>query len=238
MPIRNKRRKKLLSQLDELNRRITYIITHSETIIVKQLNAWYKLNPEELKKSINDKKEFYKNYYLKLLYDPIYEETTNMLEKVYKETATTARDMYDIQVSSAVNIEFYNKDGKDFEDRIYTWFNPYSKQYLKKPDEAIRQIEEILNTEANYTKQKIIYTKIKEDGEINELAYFGEIIVSPDDCRGGCADYAGEYPINEIIYPPFHPNCCCEVIYEVTDDGDDAQDLDLEDDIDEEPEEE
>lgn len=38
--------------------------------------------------------------------------------------------------------------------------------------------------------------------------------------------------MNELIYPPYHPNCLCEVIYEISNDFEDIENLDLEDDID------
>jgi hypothetical protein len=71
--------------------------------------------------------------------------------------------------------------------------------------------------------------------KLKGLAEFAIVISGGGDCKESiCDEYEGECPIDELIYPPYHPNCNCYVIYEITDDPQEIEDLDLEDDIDEE----
>ena len=162
--------------------------------------------------------------------EKLYDKIIEMLEKVYSLTSSEIKNIYKIKRQLPISkIETYSKDGYDLKARLSRWFNSENNlDYISDKIAAITKLKEILITECLYQKQVVMNDKLKD------FCDFAIIEESPDCHSGICNEYAGEWPINELIYPPYHPNCQCEVIYEVSDDIEDVEDLDLEDDLNEE----
>lgn len=214
--ITQKKKKYILSKTKNLNKEITDIY-----------NKYFK----ELSNLINQQyqgKGITTQDYIETLYNKIYD----MLGEVYSLTSQEIKNIYSLKQRLPLSrIEAYSKDGYDLMARIQRWFDGRDKNnndYIKTADEAIEKLKQILTTECLYQKQVVMNDKLKGFCE------FAIIEESPDCHSGICNEYAGEWPINELIYPPYHPNCQCEVIYEISDDIEDVEDLDLEDDLDEE----
>ena len=214
--ITQKKKKYILSKTKNLNKEITDIY-----------NKYFK----ELSNLINQQyqgKGITTQDYIETLYNKIYD----MLGEVYSLTSQEIKNIYSLKQRLPLSrIEAYSKDGYDLMARIQRWFDGRDKNnndYIKTADEAIEKLKQILTTECLYQKQVVMNDKLKGFCE------FAIIEESPDCHSGICNEYAGEWPINELIYPPYHPNCQCEVIYEISNDIEDVEDLDLEDDLDEE----
>lgn len=214
--ITQRKKKYILSKTKNLNKEITDIY-----------NKYFK----ELSNLINQQyqgKGITTQDYIETLYNKIYD----MLGEVYSLTSQEIKNIYSLKQRLPLSrIEAYSKDGYDLMARIQRWFDGRDKNnndYIKTADEAIEKLKQILTTECLYQKQVVMNDKLKGFCE------FAIIEESPDCHSGICNEYAGEWPINELIYPPYHPNCQCEVIYEISDDIEDVEDLDLEDDLDEE----
>lgn len=91
----------------------------------------------------------------------------------------------------------------------------------------IDKYDRLLRNETQIIKNTVMQNKV---GKLSQLVIIEN---SGGDCDGGCAQYAGEWPVDEAILPPYHPNCCCQAYYDDTDNEDDIKDLELEnDDID------
>ena len=214
--ITQRKKKYILSKTKNLNKEITDIY-----------NKYFK----ELSSLINQQyqgKGITTQDYIETLYKKIYD----MLGEVYSLTSQEIKNIYSLKQRLPLSrIEAYSKDGYDLMARIQRWFDGRDKNnndYIKTADEAIEKLKQILTTECLYQKQVVMNDKLKGFCE------FAIIEESPDCHSGICNEYAGEWPINELIYPPYHPNCQCEVIYEISNDIEDVEDLDLEDDLDEE----
>lgn len=214
--ITQRKKKYILSKTKNLNKEITDIY-----------NKYFK----ELSNLINQQyqgKGVTTQDYIETLYNKIYD----MLGEVYSLTSQEIKNIYSLKQRLPLSrIEAYSKDGYDLMARIQRWFDGRDKNnndYIKTADEAIEKLKQILTTECLYQKQVVMNDKLKGFCE------FAIIEESPNCHSGICNEYAGEWPINELIYPPYHPNCQCEVIYEISDDIEDVEDLDLEDDLDEE----
>lgn len=214
--ITQRKKKYILSKTKNLNKEITNIY-----------NKYFK----ELSNFINQQyqgKGVTTQDYIETLYNKIYD----MLGEVYSLTSQEIKNIYSLKQRLPLSrVEAYSKDGYDLMARIQRWFDGRDKNnndYIKTADEAIEKLKQILTTECLYQKQVVMNDKLKGFCE------FAIIEESPDCHSGICNEYAGEWPINELIYPPYHPNCQCEVIYEISDDIEDVEDLDLEDDLDEE----
>lgn len=191
--------------------------------IVKLILAWYK-NPIESKYQ-----EFEDN-----LVDLI----LKINEKVYSLTSAEIKKIYKIKIPLPISkILTYEKDGKTLRERIRRWFcpknigfneeeelywliNENNEDFINDKSSAVIKITSIIMNEANYQKQTVMYDKL------HELCDF--VYLPGGECQGGCLE--GEYPVDEFFdYPPYHPNCGCIPIYEVTDVWDEIEELGLED---------
>ena len=132
-----------------------------------------------------------------------------MLEKVYSLTSSEIKNIYKLKRQLPISkIETYSKDGYDLKARLWRWFSSTNNpDYISDKITAIAKLKEILTTECLYQKQVVMNDKLKDFCE------FAIIEESPDCHSGICNEYAGEWPINELIYPPYHPNCECNIVY-------------------------
>ena len=225
--ISQKKQNSILNQIQDLNGKIIDIYDKYLDKIAPILKQYY------------DKKKSYKEAFEEKEEDndestSIYNLILEMLTEVYSLTAKEVKNIYNIPHNVKLpisKITSYDLDGITLEERLEKWYCPkikgnenehYIKQYLP----ALSKMNQILTTECIYQKQVVMNDKL------SDLCEFGIIEESPDCQHGICNQYAGEWPINELIYPPYHPNCLCEVIYEISNDFEDIEDLDLEDDID------
>lgn len=212
--------------LNKLNQDINNIIEEYLEEFSSIILSWYK-NPIE-----ENWQEFEDNLYNLIL------ET---LEKVYAISSKSIKKIYGIDKKLPTSkIVTYDRDNLTLRDRIRKWFCPKeietskdnsevirwenkdNKYFIKDKLIAVNKVIQIAKTEAIYQKQTVFYDKIKD------LCDF-VILEESAECKHNiCDEYSGEWPIDEFIYPPYHPNCLCEPIYEITDDEDDIEDLDLE----------
>lgn len=215
--ISKKKRKYILEKTKKLNKQITEVYEDYFEKLSKILIKYY--NTEDTEKNFDK------------LSEKLQDKILDMLGKVYSITSAELKIIYNINKKKKLpksEIKTFSQDGYNLQERLNRWFNQSSKDFIQDKIQAISQLREILITECLYQKQVVMNDKLKGFCE------FGIIEESPDCHSGICNEYAGEWPINELIYPPYHPNCQCEVIYEISDDIEDVKDLDLEDDLDEE----
>lgn len=214
---------KILDALKEL----THII--QSTIIDKKIEKiaeiilqWYK-NPIE------------KNY--QQFEDDLVNAILECNEQVYALTSEEIKKIYKIPIPLPLSkIVTFEKDGKTLRDRIRRWFCPKqiaftdeeiywimeqdNPDYLENKISAVGKITQIVENEANYQKQTVMYDKL------HELCEF--VTLPGGTCEGGCPE--GDFPIDEFVdYPPFHTGCGCLPIYHITDIWDEIEELGLED---------
>lgn len=205
------------NQTKKLNKKIEKIQNSYLDSLSKILIKYYNNKNKDLEtfKTFSDKME---------------KEIEEMLGKVYSTTANGIKKIYKISKDLPLSkIEPYSADGKTLSDRFYIWFSTNSSEFIEDKIQAIQKLETIVKTEASHQQQLVMYDKLQG------LAEYAIVVPGDGDCKEGiCDEYEGEWPIGELIFPPYHPNCQCYVIYEITDDPQEIEDLDLEDDIDEE----
>lgn len=148
-------------------------------------------------------------------------------EEVYLTTSKEIRNIYgrvqDFNVSNIFDLTF-NTDGKTIEERIGEYWNEVGKKLEQKQipitnikEFLIHNYERIIRTETN--KIENLVKKNKKPQE----AYVLIIESGCDACEGG------EFPADEdVALPPYHPNCNCTFYYELIQDENTIEDLELE----------
>ena len=210
-----KKREQIKKEVALMNDKIQAGVESSLNQIVQQVIA-YSNKPEQSKTLLNKTQQ--------LFYDSLtqtYSITSSELKQIYSRTK-------DFEVKDILSLT-YNKDNKTLNERITEHWH---KAALYTDKQAMRtylidKYDRLLRNETQIVKNAVMLNKV---GKLSQLAIVEN---SGGDCDGGCAEYAGEWPIDELIPPPYHPNCCCQVYYDDTDNEDDMEDLELEnDDID------
>lgn len=185
----------------------------------------------QIKKYINNYPEInwddFKENILKLCYD--------CLEEVYAYVSKSLKEIYDKVEDfdiEDINDLTYQKDRKTLDDRISEHLKN-AKEKLdnkEKPDLVIlyllNRMTLILITETRMVEQTVKRNKkpILKDG------YYGILVIDGcgGDCDGNCLDYNGIYPEDaEVPIPPYHPNCGGIIYYDITNDPDEIEELDL-----------
>lgn len=140
----------------------------------------------------------------KILIEIFYESA----EDVVKNVLTKINKSYPININPA-NYKFFDADGKTPEDRIHRWVN----EIKENPTLLFAKFMLILDTEKNNITYQVIKNKINS----NEVMV--EIIGELDECNGGCDKYNDGKPhkLDEVEYPPYHPDCECEAIFYIPD---------------------
>lgn len=192
----------------------------------------------------NEQKEILKKY--TELEKELIDLLITMMGEVYKVVSKSLRYTYGDLKYPISKINFYNKDGLVLKDRLQKWLCPFhtrinpskedAEPYIDSYNDnfiidkllAIHQLDIIISTECSFQSETIKKDKLSGFCEWVEVCFGG------GECHGGCETLCGEYPVNELIEPPFHPNCCCYTAWILSDDIEDVEDLDLEDDLDEE----
>ena len=223
-------KQEILNALKELKDQIhNSIVEEKMDNIVQILIEWYN-NPIESK---------YKDFE-----DNLYNAIIELLGEVYRLTSSEIKKIYNIPENIKLPISkiiTYDKDGKTLRERIRKWFCPKAireendllywiieednPNYIFNKLIATKKLIQIMETETRNQEQKVIYDKLKN---------FCDFVVLEEssNCHDGiCNQYAGEWPIDEFDFPPYHPNCECEPFYEVTDIWDEIEELDLEDEV-------
>lgn len=223
--ISTRKKKYFITQYNNLSNELDSIRTDSLESITKILYYIFN-NVDNLSDTvINDK------------IDEIINLIYNFLEKVYTIVTSKIKNIFSNVTNDITEIHPYDKDGQTLEERvskwIWSWIESLRNENSKENKSIIKTtsvvtIDRILNNEGKILKNQIIFDKT------NKLAEYVLIVSGGGDCKGNCADYEGEWPINEAILPPYHVNCQCYFIPEITDDSQEIEDLDLEDDIDKE----
>lgn len=152
--------------------------------------------------------------------EKVYNLVINYLNQIYK-------DLPDFSVEDVFDLA-YDIDGKKITERLREYWDEAAS---RTEEESANNIDNHINVQ-NYlinmydrilfTESRVVESKIKEFKKPTNASML--IIES------GCEHcIGGEYPPDEDVQlPPFHPNCNCTYYYEITDDEDDINDLDLE----------
>lgn len=199
-------------QIFELKKKNENNYVSSLTKIVKYaFSKMSNYNKEEWRKS------------LPVVIDMFYES----FEKIYLTTSKEIRNIYgkvqDFNVSNIFDLTF-NADGKTIEERIGEYWNEVGKQLEQKQipianikEFLIHNYERIIRTETNKIENFVKMNKKPQE------AYVLIIESGCDACEGG------EFPADEdVALPPYHPNCNCTFYYELVQDKDTIEDLELE----------
>lgn len=148
-------------------------------------------------------------------------------EKIYLTTSKEIKSIYgrvqDFNVSNIFDLTF-NADGKTIEERIGEYWNEAGKKLEQKQipianikEFLIHNYERIIRTETNKIENLVKMNKKPQE------AYVLIIESGCDACEGG------EFPADEdVALPPYHPNCNCTFYYELVQDEDTIEDLELE----------
>lgn len=210
-----KKRELIKKGVASMNDKIQAGVESSLNQIVQQVIAYS--NALEESKTLLEKTQ-------QLFYDSLtqtYSITSNELKQIYSRTK-------DFEVNDILSLT-YNKDNKTLNERIAEHWH---KAALYTDKQAMRvylidKYDRLLRNETQIIKNTVMQNKV---GKLSQLVIIEN---SGGDCDSGCAEYAGEWPADEAILPPYHPNCCCQAYYDDTDNEDDIKDLELEnDDID------
>lgn len=210
-----KKRELIKKGITLMNDKIQAGVESSLSRIVQQVIAYS--NALEESKTLLDKIQ-------QLFYDSLtqtYSITSNELKQIYSRTK-------DFEVSDILSLT-YNKDNKTLNERIADHWHKAASYTDKQAMRVylIDKYDRLLRNETQIIKNTVMQNKV---GKLSQLVIIEN---SGGDCDGGCAEYAGEWPVDEAILPPYHPNCCCQAYYDDTDNEDDIKDLELEnDDID------
>lgn len=204
-----KKREQIKREVASMNDKIQAGVESSLNQIVQQVIAYS--NKPEQSKTLLDKTQ-------QLFYDSLaqtYSTTSGELKRIYSRTK-------DFEVKDILSLT-YNKDNKTLNERITEHWNKASEYSNKTAMQAylIDKYDRLLRNETQIVKNAVMFNKV---GTLSQLAIVEN---SGRDCDGGCAEYAGEWPVDEVILPPYHPNCCCQVYYDDTDNEDDIEDLEL-----------
>lgn len=205
-----KKREQIKKEVASMNDKIQAGVESSLNQIVQQVIAYS--NKPEQSKDLLDKTQ-------QLFYDSLtktYSTTSSELKQIYSRTK-------DFEVKDILSLT-YNKDNKTLNERIEEHWNKATECSDKTAMRTylIDKYDRLLRNETQIIKNTVMLNKV---GKLSQLAIVEN---SGGDCDGGCAEYAGEWPIDELIPPPYHPNCCCQVYYDDTDNEDDIEDLELE----------
>lgn len=187
-------------------------ISKLSTLIVKYINQ-YPTDWEKGKKEILD-----------ILYDSFAETisiTTSNINNIYSKSKKG------INLANVLN-STYSADGKTLEERVERWWNEAEEKIKTNSSNSTAIIVFLINKLLNILKNE---NNIISNHTIKEyVAPYATILVidGTPEC-GPCNDYVGEYSADEnITLPPYHANCGCFAYYDITDDPDDFNDLDLE----------
>lgn len=145
----------------------------------------------------------------------IYNIVNNYLKAIYKKIPEfNIKDIYELT---------YNADGKTLTERLKEHWQEASKHLKINNDDRTNISNHLVNMYDRilFTESRIIESKLKKIKKPEEATIL--VIESGcDKCEGG--DYP---PDEDILLPPYHPNCSCQWYYEVANE-DDIHDLDLE----------
>ena len=145
----------------------------------------------------------------------IYNIVNNYLKTIYKKIPEfSIEDIYELT---------YNADGKTLTERLKEHWQEVGKHLKINNDDRINISNHLVNMYDRilFTESRIIESKLKKIKKPEEATVL--VIESGcDKCEGG--DYP---PDEDILLPPYHPNCNCQWYYEVANE-DDIHDLDLE----------
>lgn len=205
-----KKREQIKKEVASMNDKIQAGVESSLNQIVQQVIAYS--NKLEQSKTLLDKTQ-------QLFYDSLtqtYSTTSSELKQIYSRTK-------DFEVKDILSLT-YNKDNKTLNERITEHWNKASEYSDKTAMRTylIDKYDRLLRNETQIVKNAVMLNKV---GKLSQLAIVEN---SGGDCDGSCAEYAGEWPIDKLIPPPYHPNCCCQIYYDDTDNEDDMEDLELE----------
>ena len=205
-----KKREQIKKEVALMNDKIQAGVESSLNQIVQQVIAYS--NKLEQSKTLLDKTQ-------QLFYDSLtqtYSTTSSELKQIYSRTRN-------FEIKNIISLT-YNKDKKTLNERITEHWDKASEYSDKTTMQTylIDKYDGLLRNETQIVKNAVMLNKV---GKLSQLAIVEN---SGGDCDGNCAEYAGEWPIDELIPPPYHPNCCCQVYYDDTDNEDDMEDLELE----------
>ena len=189
-----------------------------------------KIIDEYLQKIVKIILQAIKNYPID--WDKYYDKIENLfyefLEKVYNLVINYLNQIYEELPDFSVEDIFdlaYDIDGKKITERLREYWDEAAQRINEKSNNDRISVQNYLINMYDrilFTESRVVESKIKE--------FKKPVNASMLILESGCENcVGGEYPPDEDIQlPPFHPNCNCTHYYEITDDEDDINDLDLE----------
>lgn len=167
--------------------------------------------------------------------DDILKSCYNCLEEVYAYVSKSLKELYkeveDFDIKD-INDLTYQKDGKTLEDRISEHLKN-AKEKLDNKEKLDLVILYILNriTVILVTETRMVEQAVKKNKKpIIKDGYYGILVIDGcgGECDGDCPEYNGIYPEDaEVPTPPYHPNCTGISYYDITNDPDEIEELDL-----------
>lgn len=142
---------------------------------------------------------------------------------ICKEIFTWMENEFDVYIlnqdkineDEIINLLYWNKDGKNIEERINNYFLIYAT--IKDSSFLLSSIEKLIDTEIINAIHKIPKNAFKKLN-INALCEIF-VVEGCDECQS-----AAEYG----AYPPYHPRCQCCGEWRILDDYEDEYDIDTE----------
>lgn len=141
---------------------------------------------------------------IKLILDIIYK----YLEIIYKKVLELIKKIYPkVDKIKDINIDdlTWQEDGKSIEDRITTYCQ-YAAEALKNNDEHIKDtliynMMRIIDTESITIANQMLKKRV------SKIYKFGQVV--GDGCPSCIPRTKKIVPVEELDWPPYHPNCCC-----------------------------
>lgn len=162
--------------------------------------------------------------------EKIEELVYDCLTEVFITTSKTISESYKDAKQFKIKDVFklcYSVDGKSITDRIKGYLDEAHKllqqsyPIMEVKSRIISRFDTLLTTESSNVK-----TAIKE----NRRPDSADILVIEGGCGCGhrCDQYIGIYAADENVEkPPYHPNCICLWYYDITDNPDEIDDIEL-----------
>ena len=139
------------------------------------------------------------------------------LAQTYKSTLSFGRKIYPCldffnpktKISNKTIDKYtYSEDNLSLIDRIMKHIDAFEKGQITKLT-LIYYLGRLLKNETLILHRKLLKEKLKE-----KKVEYG-IVVPGEGCDRECCNgtWGEAIPIDEVVEPPYHPNCTCEVIY-------------------------
>lgn len=206
--------------------------------IVKISNKYLEKIYIEIKKTVDGEQTWEEGY------NNIYKLFKKALEEGYAKTSYVIKNLYNKTTPFNINNIMqlaYSRDGITLEERLLKYWNKTKEKVITQTSvgtpewDTDKAKKYLLNRYALIldTEEKNLESAVKKNKQPIPPKGMHAIQVIEGcggDCHGDCMEYNGIYPVDEDIeWPPYHPGCTGIAYYDLTDDIDEIEDLDLDD---------